>query len=60
MPYWAVGIVVVVLVVVYYLLSQQGRERRREKVGVGFAKIPNFYAGTETALQELRERAGAA
>ena len=44
MPYWAVGIVVVVLVVVYYLLSQQGRERRREKVGVGFAKIPNFYA----------------
>jgi hypothetical protein len=44
MPYWAVGIVVVVLVVVYYLLSQQGRERRREKVGVDFAKIPNFYA----------------
>jgi hypothetical protein len=44
MPYWAVGIVVVVLVVVYYLLSQQGRERRREKVGVDFAKIPDFYA----------------
>jgi hypothetical protein len=44
MPYWAVGIVVVVLVVAYYLLSQQGRERRREKVGVDFAKIPNFYA----------------
>ena len=44
MPYWAVGIVVVVLVVVYYLLSQQGRERRREKVGVDFAKIPSFYA----------------
>jgi len=44
MPYWAVAVVVVVLVVVYYLLSQQGRERRTEKIGVGFAKIPNFYA----------------
>lgn len=44
MPYWAVALVVVVLVVVYYLLSQQGKERRREKIGVDFAKIPNFYA----------------
>jgi hypothetical protein len=44
MPYWAVLIVVVVLVVGYYLLSQQGRERRREKVGVDFAKTPGFHA----------------
>jgi hypothetical protein len=43
-PYWAVIIVILVLVVGYYLLSQQGRERRREKVGVDFAKTPGFYA----------------
>lgn len=47
LPYWAVVIVIVVLVVGYYLLSQQGRERRREKVGVDFAKIPGFYANQQ-------------
>ncbi len=44
MPYWAVIVVIPVLVVGYYLLSQQGRERRREKVGVDFAKTQGFYA----------------
>jgi hypothetical protein len=44
MPYWAVAIIIAVLVVGYYLLTQQGRARRRERLGVDFAKVPNFYA----------------
>jgi hypothetical protein len=44
MPKWSVFVIIVVLVVGYYLLTQQARERRRDRVGVDFAKMPNFYA----------------
>jgi hypothetical protein len=57
MPYWALLIVIVVLVVGYYLLTQSARQRRRDRVGVDFARIPDFYAnqtytdvGGETAI----------
>jgi hypothetical protein len=57
MPYWALLIIIVVLVVGYYLLSQQARQRRRDRVGVDFARTPGFYAnqtftdvGGETAI----------
>jgi hypothetical protein len=43
-PYWAIVIIIVVLVVGYYLLTASGREKRRESVGTGLAKIPNFHA----------------
>jgi hypothetical protein len=44
MPKWSVFIIVLVLVVGYYLLTVQARQRRRERVGADFAKLPNFYA----------------
>ncbi len=44
MPFWAVALIVVVLMVGYYLLTQQARERRRDKIGTDFAKLPGFYA----------------
>jgi hypothetical protein len=57
MPYWALLIVIVVLVVGYYLLTQSARQRRRDRVGVDFARMPDFYAnqtytdvGGETAI----------
>jgi hypothetical protein len=43
MPYWLVVIIILVLVVGYYLLTQQARERRRDRIGGDFGKIPNFY-----------------
>jgi hypothetical protein len=44
MPKWSVFIVVLVLVVGYYLLTVQARQRRRERVGSDFTKLPNFHA----------------
>jgi hypothetical protein len=43
-PYWAVVIVIVVLVVVYYSSTSYARDRRRDRVGTSFAKIPGFHA----------------
>jgi len=44
MPYWAVIIVVVVLVVAYYSSTAYARQKRRDSVGGGFAKIQGFHA----------------
>ncbi len=44
MPYWAVIIIVVVLVVAYYSSTSYAREKRRDSIGGGFAKITGFHA----------------
>lgn len=44
MPTWSVFVIIVVIVIAYYASTSYAKERRRDRVGDWFAKIPDFHA----------------